>query len=173
MNREERRKIAAKNGGWGPWEQGVIPDITEDRVQAMHRATGQLLEHVRQILDELRTLETIWMNAVYQVNIRRYPADDRRPAVLHLSIKRRDKRPVGVEHFRDFQRIKNDLVGADHEAAEIYPAEDRLVDASNQYHLWCLEQAGVRFPFGFTDRMVLDHEQAAIGGAVQRPFDQE
>jgi len=28
------------------------------------------------------------------------------------------------------------IVGEEHEAFEVYPAESRLVDTANQYHLW-------------------------------------
>jgi hypothetical protein len=48
------------------------------------------------------------------------------------------------------QRIKNELSGTATEAVELYPAESRLADTANQYHLWCVEP-GVHFPFGFND----------------------
>ena len=38
------------------------------------------------------------------------------------------------------------------EAVELYPAESRLVDNANQWHLWCV--TGFRFPFGFAERLV-------------------
>ena len=85
----------------------------------------------------------------------------------HLLIGRRDKAPVGKERFRDFQRIKNELVGPECEAVELYPAESRLVDTANQYHLWCFAEEE-RFPFGYTDRLVLSPSN---GGSVhQEPF---
>ena len=53
------------------------------------------------------------------------------------------------------QRIKNELCGTETEAVEIYPAESRLADTANQYHLWCVEP-GVHFPFGFNDGRLAD-----------------
>lgn len=111
--------------------------------------------------------DPIWLNNIYQVNVRPVAANDW-PAMIHLSIKRRDKQPIGVEHFRDFQRIKNELVGPDHEAVELYPAEDSLIDSANQYHLWALADSAHRFPFGFrSGRLIIGKSE---GGAVQRPF---
>ncbi|MBU1802634.1 MAG: hypothetical protein KKA97_10445, partial [Actinobacteria bacterium] len=86
------------------------------------------------------------------------------PALVHLSIKRRDRAPV--RDWRHFQRIKNELLGPEHEAVELFPAEGRLVDAANQYHLWGFDDPAFRFPFGFADRLVSD---ASPTGGRQRP----
>lgn len=53
----------------------------------------------------------------------------------YLSIKRLDREPIN--DWRAMQKIKNSIVGPEWEAVEIYPAESRLVDTANQYHLWC------------------------------------
>lgn len=45
--------------------------------------------------------------------------------------------------WRDYQCIKNDLVGAGWEAIELYPSEARLLDPSNYYMLWCAPKIGV------------------------------
>lgn len=74
---------------------------------------------------------------------------------LHLSI---HDRPRSVRHdWREFQRVKNELLGPEREAVELYPAESRLVDTANEYHLWVLE-AGTQWPFGFTQRLTDDDE---------------
>lgn len=52
----------------------------------------------------------------------------------HLSIRRFDK--AACRDWRHFQWIKNEICGAEREAIEVFPAESRLMDASNQYHLW-------------------------------------
>ena len=52
----------------------------------------------------------------------------------HLSIKRLDKEPI--HDWRDMQQIKNDIMGPEREAVELYPAESRHVDCANQFHLW-------------------------------------
>ena len=82
--------------------------------------------------------------------------------LIWLSIKNVDN---SARHdWRELQRIKNELVGEDVEAVELYPAESRLVDGSNQFHLWCV--IGFRFPFGFEERMVSEDTP----GVTQRPF---
>ena len=66
-----------------------------------------------------------------------------------------------------------DVGAAEIEAIEIYPAESRLVDTSNQYWLWCLPP-GEHVPVGFFDgRVVSNNEYAQQFGAVQRDYDDE
>ena len=88
--------------------------------------------------------------------------------VIWLSIKRRDKAPV--HDWRDLQVIKNLIVGPEHEGFEIYPAESRLVDTANQYHVFVFLDPKVRLPVGFRTREVTGAEQAAAVGARQRDF---
>ena len=83
--------------------------------------------------------------------------------VIHLSIKRNDKEPMG--DWRIKQLIKNIIVGDEAEAVEIYPPESELVDEANQYHLWVLPE-GERTPFGIRQgRMVSD---IVVGNEKQR-----
>jgi hypothetical protein len=95
-------------------------------------------------------------NNVYRVLVRYCNAPltesffDRAGSFTHLVITRVDRKPV--HRWRDLQRIKTELVGADVEAIEIYPAESRLVDLRNVYHLWCFH--GLTFPWGPTGRYV-------------------
>jgi hypothetical protein len=72
---------------------------------------------------------------------------------VHLDISRRDR--GDCKNWRDLQQIKNELVGPEHEGVELFPAESRLVDTANQYHMWVHVNAGYRFPFGFPERCVL------------------
>ena len=111
--------------------------------------------------------DAVVMNDVYQVNIRRFEAGGL-GRIVHLSIKRRDKQ--ACHDWRDFQWIKNQIVGEEFDAVEIYPAESKLVDTSNQYHLWVFLDA--KLPFGFQDRMVSEAEIESAPGCRnrQRPF---
>jgi hypothetical protein len=95
------------------------------------------------------------VNSRYEVWIYEWPDGDRPegPPVLQLSIKRRDRSPV--RRWRDLQRIKNECAGPLTEGCELFPSESRLVDTSNQFHIWCLP-AGLRFPFGYRDRPVME-----------------
>lgn len=85
-----------------------------------------------------------------------------------LSVKRRDRE--AIHDWRDLQTIKNLIVGAEHEGFEVYPAESRLVNTANQYHLWVFADPRVRLPVGFRAREVMDAQAAAAQGARQRPF---
>ncbi len=66
------------------------------------------------------------------------------------------------------QRIKNELVGEECEGVELYPAESRLVDSSNQFHMFVCKEPGTKFPFGFENRYVTE---GSVFGSKQRPFE--
>ena len=123
--------------------------------------------------------DEVWLNDRYQASVRRrtgegwfdeteecyngFPAEN--GEVTWLSIKRRDKEPI--HDWRDLQRIKNDICGPESNAMEIYPAESRLMDTSNQYHLFAFQNP---IPIGFVGRAVRTPEEAAEFGAKQREF---
>lgn len=122
-------------------------------------------EQAEGVVQRLRQ-ELVFLNDTYQVNIN--PIGNQLGAgdMVHLSIKRRDKAPI--HDWRDLQRIKNELVGEECEGIELYPADSRLVDSANQYHLWCFTSPDVRVPLGWHTRFTLDADAAATVGAVQR-----
>lgn len=138
---------AASGARWTAFERATIG--------AVHPALAPLVD----------PREALYVNNRYQVAVRRLPPREGWPPLIHLSIKRRDKAPI--HDWRDLQRIKNELVGPAHEAVELYPAESRLVDSSNQFHLWCSADPVFRFPFGWRERLVSD---ANSYGTVQRPW---
>jgi hypothetical protein len=143
----------------------------EQAIDELVEKTGLSREHCEQAIADLAA-ETIYVNSRYQVNVRRQdPAEGSgAPPLVHLSIKCiwNGKRPPGPERFRDFQRIKNELVGPECEATEVYPAESRLVDTSNQFHLWVFDDPTFRIPWGFGSRLVTDIQ---ILDSVQQPFE--
>ena len=107
----------------------------------------------------------VFVNSRYQVVV----YEDDHPSfgiVVHLSIKSHEK-----DHrhcWRDFQRIKNELVGKEYEGIELYPAESRCVDGANQYHIFVFKSVSI--PLGFSKRLV--SEKSAIN-TKQRPFDDD
>ena len=107
--------------------------------------------------------ETIWINSRYQVYLRHIPSTDGTTECVHLSIKRLDRDVI--HDWRDLQRIKNELAGAEWEGIELYPAESRLVDTANQYHLWCFPRLEIGFDMG---RLV---SEATFEKSRQRPWD--
>lgn len=128
--------------------------------QAFNTASPELAEQmIRAYFSEFAE-EVIYKNDRYQVNVREL-ADN----ITHLSIKRIDKKPI--HDWRDLQEIKNQIMGPEFEAIELYPAESRRVDSANQYHLWAVRDPSWRFPVGFSTRFV---SEDSINGSVQRPF---
>jgi hypothetical protein len=82
---------------------------------------------------------TMFENSKYHVAV--FKED----GMIHLAITNRDH---SAKHdWRDFQRIKNELIGPDAEAVELYPSEGRLIDTTNTFHLW--SPTDHRFSFGF------------------------
>ena len=128
------------------------------------KSVGQVISRnqAKQMVNECRKQE-IWINEKYQVNVLRgencdqyIHMEDFKGKCDYLSIKTIDKKPI--HDWRDLQQIKNELCGKDREALEIYPAESRLVDTANQYHLWVIPK-DAQIPFGFTQREVITKEQ--------------
>lgn len=115
-------------------------------------------------------MDACWVNSRYEVYVYRLPAEKPEPGyppeLVHLSFKQMPDRQ-GFIPWRDKQRIKNEILGPEWECVELYPAESRLVDTSNQYHLWCLPP-GYPFPFGFGERLVM--EAPTLPGVVQTPW---
>jgi hypothetical protein len=62
-----------------------------------------------------------------------------------LLIRRKDRQKV-TDHYQVFQRIKNQILGPEVEAIELYPAASREYDTSNTYSLWCSPEP---FPIGY------------------------
>ena len=118
---------------------------------------------------ELPENQAIWMNDAYQVHVTVFqPTNGEGGELVHMSIKRRDK--LALHDWRDLQWIKNQIVGPEEEAFEIYPPESQLVDTSNQYHLWCIR--GFHMPIGFrSGRMVSEASVTnEFGANTQRKF---
>lgn len=160
----KRKRSVAETRPWTPFE-----DVSDTTSSPWRQGDGW---------------DRVYINSRYQVMIRRIGGKSERPLTFDahtgdrgpipadaprgwwLSIKTRDKAPV--HDWRDFQRIKNELIGPEAEGVELYPAESRLVDTSNQYHLWVFDPP-FRFPFGYMDRFIV---KESGNGAVQRPFEE-
>ena len=110
-------------------------------------------------------MDAHYQNSRYMVGIKRTSGKEDAPDLIHLSIRALDR--TAQHDWREFQRIKTELLGPEQEAVELYPAESRHVDCSNQYHLWCVD--GVKWPFGFNERAITN---TALPGAVQRPHEE-
>lgn len=99
-----------------------------------------------------------WWSAQYQVVKRVYsndPVFKSQHGMIYLGISNADQ--TARHDWRDFQAIKNQLAGPDWEGIEIFPAEERLVDPSNLFMLFCFK---LRIRVGPNERSVLMAEEA-------------
>lgn len=163
---------------WTPFEHATLvkKPLLEQLAtnEALAKRFGTTVDAVQRNLTDVEQNDDIWVNSRYQVNIRRFPNVDNPdwPPIVHLSIKRRDKAQIGPERYRDFMRIKDELLSPEHEAIEILPARSREIDTSNQYHMWTIDSPDWRIPFGWTEgRKVVPPTRGQPGGAVQSPFE--
>jgi hypothetical protein len=133
------------------------PEVTREEIER------QLAQLEREMRDSV-----IAKNDQYQVVIREIPPTEHgfgaQACLVHLSIKRIDREVI--HDWRDLQEIKNHLIGEQCEGFELYPAESRLVDLANQYHLWVFANPAIRMPCGWSTRMVGD---ATVRKSKQRP----
>jgi hypothetical protein len=89
--------------------------------------------------------------------------------MVHIGYHRRDRAPI--RDWRVGQRLKNELAGPEFEGFELYPAESRVVDTANEYHMYCFPFS---LPFGFDQgeratQAQLDSTYAGPGdGPMQR-----
>src|SRR3954466_1854884 len=120
---------------FAPFFQGRNPSLQEK------------VQYIECAVQRLNSLN-VWENDPYLVEVA-YHAP-----YIQLNISRHDG--AACTCWREFQQIKNELVVPEFEAIELFPAESRLVDTANQYHLWVYADPKFRFPVGFLDRFVLD-----------------
>jgi hypothetical protein len=147
-------------GGWVSMKPVTKPRrMTDDEIRNYCHATGSDETEFRAALDTEYAVTEYFINDIYQVA--------RRPVAngfVQLNIRRRDGKTI-FRDWRHFQNIKNELIGPDCEAIELYPAESRKVDTGNKYHLWCCPDPNWRFPVGWVDRDVQDDKGDRPAGA--------
>lgn len=108
----------------------------------------------------------VYLSDTYQVEVNPEIVEAFGFTMIWLSIKRIDKAPF--HDWRELQSIKNAICGNEAEAVELYPAESRLVDSANQYHIYVLPE-GKSWPFGMRcGRQVTDEQKL---NEVQRPLE--
>lgn len=150
---------------WSPMREAVVagPEPEAVIVETM-RIYGEDREAALKRLDADVARCRYYLNDIYQVEVRLHEG-----GMAQMNIRRRDGKPI-FRDWRHFQRIKNEIIGPECEAVELYPAESRLVDTSNKYHLWCVTDPKFRFPFGFDERDV--YTQAVDGPKGSRGLKQ-
>lgn len=153
----------AKN--WKPLEKATILHNTDKVAADIAQQNNVSFDEAKRILEESERDTEYWINDLYQVQIRYF----RDKGFAHLNIRRKDGKAI-MRDWRHFQWIKNQLIGAENEAVELYPAESRMVDTNNKYHLWCSLDPSFRFPFGMPKRDVDYRQLGTTAGTKQRPL---
>jgi hypothetical protein len=160
MSSKKRKKQSVKVREWGEWQHIPADNYYPIKVEGMSDEDHQQAVDFRK--NSLR-----YENNIYQVNITEVK-DGADNSWQWLSIKRRDRSVV--RDWRELQRIKTELCGAEREAIEIYPPESQLIDSANQFHLWVMPE-GMNAPVGFRyGRDVMTPSEATKVGAKQRAF---
>jgi hypothetical protein len=147
MIREGRLSTLPADLPWSSFEQAVGPDGKHFMFDGKDRFE-------------------IFRNSRYTVMRREFQVSPDHPVMIHLSLRRNDRKPV--TSWRDMQKIKNELVGEECEGVQMFPAESRLVDNANQYHIFVCKDPDMRLPFGYGERLV---STGNIQGSVQEPFE--
>ena len=114
-------------GGWPEWSSFVV----------LHGKGSRRCKQVG--------ADYAYVNSRYYVWVTFEKVPEGVPPAVHLSIRAHDRRCV--HDWRDMQRIKNELCGPEADGIEIYPAESRLMDEANQFHLYVLHPL-VELPWG-------------------------
>lgn len=143
-------ELEAEDTAWQPMRQ--IP--MSPAVQRAHASIGM----------DPADMQT-WANDDYEAFVKPLPPEDEAAGGLvgiHLSVKRYDRQPC--HNWRHLQQIKNEVIGPEREAVELYPAESRIVDNANQFHLWVLPEDAI-FPVGFPAGFFLTDDEIATFNA--------
>ncbi len=152
MNRQMRRaeqRRAAKAGvapmgdTWTPLtlveNAGLVGDMA-----AIARRLGVSVDMVEDVAGEEFADARLYYNSIYEVIVRPAIAP---PGWTHLTIRRRDGGTTIPWLHK--QMIKDQLVGEECEAVELFPAQSRMLDLADAYHLWCNPDTTERLPIGY------------------------
>lgn len=131
MARRRERKPTVK--AWRPMIRGRMNPSYMDSVYPDGLPDGWRVE--------------VWANDEYEATVEHSPR-----GWAYITLKRFDRH--AIRDWRHLQSIKNEVVGPEREAFELFPAESRLMDTANQYHLWVLPE-GETLSVGQTEREVL------------------
>ena len=161
-----------ERGNFGPeWhENNASRQMIDDRqVSEIAKRYGITEEEAEAKIAERLDSVRVYISDRYQVIVADTVTwEEGWPEMVHLSI--RDKERSALLDWRDLQEIKNDLVGEENEGVQLFPAESRLVDEANQFHLWVVKDPERTFPFGYSRRLVVGRKMAEACGATQRPL---
>ena len=155
LKARKNKKAAGARARWLPFAQRDVRELIASKPEADRAMAEKAFAGAR-----------VFVNNIYSVIAR--PVQTGFGHMMQLSVERLDQEPA--RDWRELQRIKNELLGPEGEAVELYPAESRLVDCNNVTYLYCLMHAAdadgkpqrdadgnwvfAHFPFGYPTRLV-------------------
>jgi len=153
-------KYESKEWKWEEIKRKPDAELDEKVIDNMVNGAGLTRSQARKQLKLYKKQpKKHYLNSYYKVTVFDSPWGSAEFSLRHLSITHTDG---GTDRdWRDYQQIKNDLIGDECEAVELYPADYRLVDSADSFHLWGVTDKRFRFPLGFDDRLVTDCEREA------------
>lgn len=151
------------NGEKAKFDRGQTADLYFDLQDSPDAQTPDI--EVWTAFEEFEPPREGWR--IFKNNLYTVLREDNEDGGVHLSIRSNDRH--WRHDWRHLQRIKNEILGPEREAIELYPAESRLMDEANQFHLWALPAELGRIPIGYDERYVNDaapfgsaHKQRAL-----------
>lgn len=93
-------------------------------------------DFLKRIQAEMPGVRRVYYDGHFTVEV--HDAETDMHIECRLVVKRVDREPI--RSWRVLQDIKNEIVGADRTAIEVYPPEKDVTDTGNLYHLWVLEE---------------------------------
>jgi len=136
--------------------QSYFSGVFNGRLPSLQERLAWIEKQVLQLLSW-----DIYCNEIYQVMV------EKNGPLIHMCIRRHDGQPC--KDWRDHQQIKSQLIGPEYEAVELFPAESRLIDTTNEYHLWVHPSPSYRFPLGFTSNRCVIDSPPALGYEPHKP----
>ena len=164
------------NGNVGTFKRAVDLTRTFTEFAAQYANLNLKPQHLRRLYEEQKR-DKLYLSEYYQVAINKEAKHGfGNLRMWWLSIKRLDKEPI--MDWRDLQAIKTQLCGAEAEGMQLFPAESRVVDTANQYHIWVFMPSNKDGPFpivplGWPSRQVRDNDTSDphhVPNAKQRPI---
>lgn len=129
---------------WEPLERVEAPPLAEADIALLMEAHSCSRDDAVKVLAANAGTAEYWRNSIFTVVKYRLGS-----GWFRLRIEASDGRPVD-RNWPLFQAIKNQLLGPECEALELYPAESRKVDEANMYHMYGVADPAVKFSFGMT-----------------------
>jgi hypothetical protein len=116
---------------WQKLQRSPESDIREQRQRLRDQIKERFPDLTDKMIDAQENDET-WGNDRYTVGVQYL--DGNRDGFVELSVHNHNRTPHIP--WRHLQQIKNEVLGADREAVQIHPSEDRLVDTANEFWLY-------------------------------------